>query len=1223
MLPVPAHGQEICLLRCFDPIREPSVAPELAGQLPDLRAGATRALHLLVQRDALLDGSWIARVREAGGRPVGYIPQQAILVRVEPAALAAVAGVEGVRWVGEFRPAHRLSARAAAALTTGPPEGMAWPDGSVRLQAQLLPGEHPADYEGEFLALIPGATVVHRAAPGSPTYPWAEIVLQVEREHVLGAICVLASSSAVQHVDFYSLPAPRVDDSVWFLQTGIPDAGSPKNFDVTASAFAHGLTGLGELAGVADSGLQHRTCHFLYGDAPTNVTDSFQVSLVTPPAPLARDVTAPANKVVTYYSLGAHLGVDCDVHGTPVAGIMVGDDWACLSTRDSPFARGDCAPSLYGGAVQHHDLGDGLAPGAQLVFQGMSQTWDCGSSLPQTGTGGFQTQLHDQAYMTFVPGFVNSGVRVHNDSYGTVPVSQDYTTWEQAIDAFQWSHRDYLLTWPVMNRDAGPNTFANPEHFKNGLSVGASVHASVNGGSALGEDLAAFSAHGPAAGGRVKPDVVAPGQDLNGPGIIVVDPVLGTCGTLPGAQTGTSFAGPSVGGLALQVRQYFRRSYYPSGFGCTPEGIPESRFNPTNALVKAVLINSTRNMLGASTADDGRGGAREDRPTFGQGWGRPVLDDALFFPGPAGLSQSPGRTHLLVLTDTPNGYITGEMNGDRRHHIVEQLQPAIRTGDIADWLIEVKPGEDLHVTLAWSDPSPTAVSTSTPLVNDLDLELVGPDPAAPAQTVVWRPNPGTSSVPGADPMRVWQDGYTQLGPATCPPPGSWPATCDDVCPEGQPQHRFPQRFAPPFCPFDHRDARNNVENIFLPAASVVGGFYTVRVIGMDVPGNPLFTAVPAWPDWNVDDGPGVDYIDSDRPGYAVVVTGLVSGSRGAIHFDRASYQCGDLATVVVNDMTTTDIPVPVVDVTSPLGDSETFPLASGRTLPFRLAQARDPADFTAGDGVISFLPGQVISARYVDPTPFGHVARACAATGQFTLELQLVAVSDACGNRDALVQRDEVIRVDVTVTNLSDRPMPFLQGRLSTADPQVLILRSEVMFASLPVAAGGTATGRFALVVNAAHACPADVDLTLVLQTGSACAVERSFVLSLDPGCGAGGGVAAAPGEVPATSLRVSKLPPDGLRLDWAPALGADRHNVYRGDVGPLQALGAYSHVFSLAAGAGNCRSGNPYFEDSDDVARTGGNFYYLVSGTRDCGLEGPAGFDSFAVERPAGGGCP
>ena len=96
-------------------------------------------------------------------------------------------------------------------------------------------------------------------------------------------------------------------------------------------------------------------------------------------------------------------------HGTQVTGLIAGDNYACKAYDpefdpkpptggpywDDQFTPSDCPASRYGWGVQHHDAADGLAPGAQIVFQGIwvrceDASWtDCGvpSQYLETSVG--------------------------------------------------------------------------------------------------------------------------------------------------------------------------------------------------------------------------------------------------------------------------------------------------------------------------------------------------------------------------------------------------------------------------------------------------------------------------------------------------------------------------------------------------------------------------------------------------------------------------------------------------------------------------------------------------------------------------------------------------------------------------------------------------------------------------------------------------------------------
>jgi subtilisin family serine protease len=124
----------------------------------------------------------------------------------------------------------------------------------------------------------------------------------------------------------------------------------------------------------------------------------------------------------------------------------------------------------------------------------------------------------------------------------------------------------------------------------------------------LHENLAQFSSGGPTFDGRIKPDLVAPGDsidsaDLTGSG--------DTCGTVK--KSGTSMATPLAAGAMALLRQYFTDGFYPTGTKTSGNDL-----TPSAALLRAVAINGARSMKGF----DQYGNPLDPPPSPRQGWGR-------------------------------------------------------------------------------------------------------------------------------------------------------------------------------------------------------------------------------------------------------------------------------------------------------------------------------------------------------------------------------------------------------------------------------------------------------------------------------------------------------------------------------------------------------------------------------------------------------------------------
>ncbi len=136
-------------------------------------------------------------------------------------------------------------------------------------------------------------------------------------------------------------------------------------------------------------------------------------------------------------------------------------------------------------------------------------------------------------------------------------------------------------------------TVGSPANGKNVIAVGASenVRPTWSDGCGLGpsdannlQDIAIYSSRGPAPGGRVKPDLVAPGTHIagtastspfyNGSGIC--DRYHPEAQQIFAASSGTSHSVPSVAGLASLASFRLVENY----------GIE----NPSPALLKAYLV---------------------------------------------------------------------------------------------------------------------------------------------------------------------------------------------------------------------------------------------------------------------------------------------------------------------------------------------------------------------------------------------------------------------------------------------------------------------------------------------------------------------------------------------------------------------------------------------------------------------------------------------------------
>eukprot|EP00286_Rhodomonas_abbreviata_P011836 CAMPEP_0181322966 /NCGR_PEP_ID=MMETSP1101-20121128/19519_1 /TAXON_ID=46948 /ORGANISM="Rhodomonas abbreviata, Strain Caron Lab Isolate" /LENGTH=1141 /DNA_ID=CAMNT_0023430933 /DNA_START=216 /DNA_END=3638 /DNA_ORIENTATION=+ len=412
-----------------------------------------------------------------------------------------------------------------------------------------------------------------------------------------------------------------------------------------------GLLGDNEIVGCADTGLDHDSCFF------SDDTEAVEVCEGVGAVPNC--VNMGHRKVVSYrYFDGKSDTLDTKWgHGTHVVGSILGN----------------AEPSNW-------DEYTGAAPNAKVSFDDISPD---GSSLWVTDD--LNVQLFPHSY--------EIGARLHSNSWGST--TSHYTATAKEVDEFIYDHDDFLVLVAAGNDGPDLNTVGSPATAKNILAIGAGqntqeAYLAYNPSNAEGKsfnNLVDFSSRGPTWDGRIKPDVVCPGDSIRS-AYSDGDPTSNQCYVV--GMSGTSMATPLCAGSAALVRQYFKEGFHKTGARDLSEG-----FEPSAALVKAVMIHSGQPMWFQDP--DGNWQWPTSLPNREMGYGRVDLSSVLWF-------GDESAFQLLIF--------------DRAE---------VSPGQTIEYNLNIASSSTpFKVTLVWTDPAGVPYS-SRALIQNIDLHTTDPD----------------------------------------------------------------------------------------------------------------------------------------------------------------------------------------------------------------------------------------------------------------------------------------------------------------------------------------------------------------------------------------------------------------------------------------------------------------------------------------------------------------
>ncbi|MEP7340873.1 MAG: S8 family serine peptidase [Acidobacteriota bacterium] len=588
----------------FEPLEEPLAKAFDTSSGNAALKGETGGDYYIVQFAAPVRDEWLEEIRAAGGDVIQYVPNQAFFVFATVEAMATIAQHPRVRWTGAFHPADNAppQMRALTATRRNLPAATGVEKGLFDISVFKN-----KDLDVLAKAVLDfGVTIRNKIVLPNNYFN----VLRVEMEPGL-SLPVLQISGVIS-IEPY-IPPMREDERAAQVLAGNFISTTQLSLPGYNSLSQFGVDGAGVTVSVVDDGVG------IPGDGGFYITS-------------ANAVNAPLR--------GAQGGAEG--HGHLNATIIAGD---------SPFSVLDPLGYSYG---------LGIARKAHVV----------NIPLLRAGYTGTEADTCNDTVVTAGP----NGVKgfISNNSWGAGTNSNAYDSYAAQYDGFVRDSSAAATIDPLLIVFSAGNQGAvgltRPKVAKNLIAVANSENIRTELSSSANniDDLNSSSSRGPAADGRIKPDITAPGTAISG-GRSGTDVLFGNIDSVHRWSSGTSHAAPQIAGAAALFTQFWKNN--------------NAGVNPSPALVKAALINGAQEMNGAGTS--------ATIPNGAEGWGRLNLQNVL---------------NTGVATKYVNETSTLSSVGSE----------VIFTGAVASFT------RQFRVSLVWTDP-PGMVDPA--LVNNLDLEV--------------------------------------------------------------------------------------------------------------------------------------------------------------------------------------------------------------------------------------------------------------------------------------------------------------------------------------------------------------------------------------------------------------------------------------------------------------------------------------------------------------------
>ncbi len=625
----------------FDTQRETPNLPALLSAAPP----AGDALHL-VQFVGPIKQAWLDQVRAAGAAPIHYIANNAYLVWADAGARAKLddmaAAADFVQYSAPYQPYFKLAPtirqRVLSPLTD-----------AEEIVPVLIQVYRHADWQ-KTEALVKRLSVAQQS-DWTPVLGYLNIAVEVRA----GDLRTLALQPDVTWIE-ERLPRELLDEVQNQILAG--------HFNASKS----GPSGPGYLAWLDGLGFSQNPADYPVVDITDDGIGNGTVNSGDP----------------TFHQFGSL--------SNPTRLAYVGN---CTSDADGggPDGHGHINTSIVGS----YDARSGFPfqdPNGFLRGLGVSP-YGRMAGTRIFGAAGYDISACGGTDQGVIQASYNAGGRISSNSWGCSGCAGTYDASSQAYDAGTRDadpaapgNQQFLFVFAAGNSGPGSATVGTPGNGKNMVTVGASENyrpsdedgAWTDGcnigptGADNAMDVISFSSRGPAPGGRIKPEVIAPGTHIQGTastnsgynGSSVCDKYRPGGQTTFAASSGTSHSTPAIAGVASLYWYWLENTYNVA--------------QPSPALIKAYLMAHTTYLTGVDGGDT--------LPSNNQGYGMPDMSAAF-----------DGTPRYLV-----NQSVVLDNSGDMWTF----------DGAVAD------PAKPVRIVMVYTDKA--GATGTSPQVNDLNLQ---------------------------------------------------------------------------------------------------------------------------------------------------------------------------------------------------------------------------------------------------------------------------------------------------------------------------------------------------------------------------------------------------------------------------------------------------------------------------------------------------------------------